>query len=256
MSSRSYRKLLALLGVAVFAGFLQPDLAGAAGERIQVAQAGLRFKNYRVEPEADSAEHAAPGLRRQDFSNAARFGIADTEIRGATRYSLDERWTSRFATGYSTPDQIHDRRTVHGLLERNLPGGWGVGLGLRRNDFSDASSNALSMSAGGQWGDLSGAYTLFSGLPDGLSSESHRLQLSYRYAERGSVGFSFSTGREMDYAGPMRGLSATEINNWSLGGQHRLTPSWALTYDMMRGNQGSLMPRQGQGLKLGLRHDF
>lgn len=253
MCSRAYCNLLTVTAMAVFAVTGQPVLAAAPGERMLVAQAGLRFQPFRIEAEAEMADSAPLGSRRPDYTGAGRLGIAEPELSGATSYSLDEHWTSRFATGRSGANLVHDRRTLHGLVERNLSGGWGLGLGLRRNDFLDASSNALTMSAGGQWGDLSGAYTLFSGLPDGLSTESRRLQLSYRYTERGSVGLAFNSGREMDYLGPLRGLSATEINNWSLGGRHRLTPSWALTYDMVRGNLGSL---QAPGLKLGLRHDF
>lgn len=257
MISRSSRHLLIVMAAAALVAIAAPVRAGSAGERLQLAQGqGLRFPAFRVEAVQESAEPAVADLYSQGFAGPGRLGAADADVRGNVRYSLDERWTSRFATEHPAPDAIHERRTVHGLLERNLPGGWGVGFGLRRSDFLDASSNVLSLSAGGQWGDLSGAYTLFSGLPDGRSTESRRLQLSYRYAERGSVGFAVHSGRDMDYLGPLRGLSATEINNWSLGGQHRLASSWALTYDMVRGSQGSFVPRQGQGLKLGLRHDF
>jgi hypothetical protein len=58
----------------------------------------------------------------------------------------------------------------------------------------------------------------------------------------------------MDYLGPSRGVVATDVENWAVGGEHWLTPSWALTYDLVRQGQSSLYRRQG--LRLGIRHNF
>lgn len=196
----------------------------------------------------------ARGSRRVPGVDFRRLGLAETETRSNAQYSLGESWSTQFVTGSASAGDPLARQTFHGQLERALPGGWGIGLGLRRNDHRAAATNALSLSAERQWGDFRGAYTLISGLPEGQSTESHRFQLSYQYAARSSVGLAYTNGREIDYLGWTRGVAAADVNNWSVGGLHRLTPAWAITYDMVRGTQSSATPQQG--LRFGLRHDF
>jgi YaiO family outer membrane protein len=263
----SKQKAIAILIASLLCGS-----ATAAGVRpasdapIQLAQAsGLRAPVSGLERRDSGAldeialDVEQPGLyarepRRAPDRDFRRLGLADTETRSRVQYALGEAWTSHFVTGSASPSDPLARQTFHGQVERTLPGGWGLGLGLRRNDFQAAATNALSLSAERDWGDFRGAYTLISGLPEGQSTESHRFQLSYQYAARSSVGLAYTSGREIDYLGWMRGLASADVTNWSLGGLHRLTPAWAITYDMVRGTQSNLTPQQG--LRLGLRHDF
>ena len=261
------RKLTASLKAAMLCGLVVAACGVHARETpLQVAQAtGLRVPATQADQRGVGVEDGSeqdvetPGLhtrgsRRVSDRDFRRLGLADTEARTQGQFALGESWTTQFVTGSASPGDPLARQTIHGQFERMLPGGWGIGLGLRRNDYRTAASNALSLSAERQWGDFRGAYTLISGLPEGQSTESHRFQLSYQYAARSSVGLAYTNGREMDYLGWTRGLSATEVNNWSVGGLHRLTPAWAITYDMVRGTQSSFTPQQG--LRLGVRHDF
>ncbi len=226
-------------------------LAEATGLRLPRAN-DLSARDQALYPDHADLYDRSP--RRSPYTDARRLGLADTEARSHVQYSLGENWSTQMATAAADPGDPLVRHTLHGQLQRSLPGGWDVGLGLRRNDFLNAATNALSLSAEGQWGDLRGGYTLMSGLPDGVSTESHRFQLSYQYGERSSFGLSYTNGRDIDYQAATRGLAATAIDNWSLGGQHQLAPAWALTYDVVHGTQNSLTPRQG--LRLGLRHNF
>jgi len=259
---------IALLSASLLCGHaLAGGVQPASDVPLHVAQAtGLRLPLANPERRDDGALDAIAldaeqaGLNGREPRRAAdrdfrKLGLADTEARSRTQYSLGEFWTSQFVTGSASPGDPMARQTFHGQFERILPGGWGIGLGLRRNDYRTVASNALSLSAEREWGDFRGAYTLISGLPEGQSTESHRFQLSYQYAARSSVGLAYTNGREIDYLGWTRGLAATDINNWSLGGLHRLTPAWAITYDMVRGSQGGITTPQ-PGLRLGLRHDF
>jgi YaiO family outer membrane protein len=237
-----------------------PVLAQPAEPMLLAEATGLRLPRANVlqvrEPGLypDDADHYDRTNRRNPYSDVRRLGLASTEARSNVEYALGEHWSTRMATAAADPGDPLARHTLHGQLQRSLPGGWDLGFGLRRNDFINAATNALSLSAEGQWGDFRGGYTLMSGLPDGVSAESHRFQLSYRYGERSSFGLAYTSGKDMDYLGAGRGLAATAVDNWSLGGQHRLAPAWALTYDVVHGTQNSLTPRQG--LRLGLRHDF
>ena len=50
------------------------------------------------------------------------------------------------------------------------------------------------------------------------------------------------------------GVLSTNVKNWTLSGRHWLSNAWALTYDLVSHEQGTLYRRQG--LRLGVRHSF
>lgn len=184
-----------------------------------------------------------------------RFGLDDTEAHAGLYYPVAETWTSLVEVSVSPTHEVLARYSAYGQMQKNLPGGWGVGLGLRHNEYSLIGTNVLSAFAERYWGNFRGAYTLYSGRPEGAASAaSHRFQLSYYYADRNSVGLSYSNGREVEYLGPPRGVLTSDVKNWTLSGQHWLAPAWALTYDVVNHEQGNLYRRQG--LRLGLRHSF
>lgn len=184
-----------------------------------------------------------------------RFGLDDTEAHAGLYYPLGATWTSLVEVSASPTHEVLARYSAYGQIQKNLPGGWGLGLGLRHNEYSLTGTNVLSAFAERYWGNFRGAYTLYSGRPEGASSAaSHRFQLNYYYAARSSFGLSYSNGREVEYLGPPRGVLTSDVKNWTLSGQHWLAPTWALTYDVVNHEQGKLYRRQG--LRLGLRHSF
>lgn len=184
-----------------------------------------------------------------------RFGLDDTEAHAGLYYPLGATWNSVVEARVSPTHDVLAKYSMYGQLQKMLPGGWGIGLGLRRNEYNQTASNVASLETERYWGNFRGAYTLYSGRPEGASSAaSHRLQLGYYYADRSSVSLSYSTGREVEYVGPARGVITTDVQNWTLSGRHWLTPTWALTYDVTAHEQGSLYRRQG--LRLGIRHSF
>ncbi len=184
-----------------------------------------------------------------------RFGLDDTEAHAGLYYPVGASWTSLVEVSASPTHEVLARYSVYGELQKNLGSGWGVGLGLRHNEYSLIGTNVLSVSAERYWGNFRGAYTLYSGRPEGASSAaSHRFQLSYYYADRNSVGLSYSNGREVENVGPPRDVISANVENWTLSGQHWFNPAWALTYDVVRHEQGALYRRQG--LRFGIRHSF
>ena len=138
---------------------------------------------------------------------------------------------------------------------KSLPGGWGIALGLRRSEYNTSSVNITSLLAERYWDNFRGAYTLYSGRPDGASSAaSHRFQLSYYYGDRNSIGLSYTTGREVENTGPPAGVITSDVRDWTLMGRHWFVPGWAFSYELLTHEQGSLYRRHG--LRLGLRHRF
>lgn len=190
------------------------------------------------------------GLRETE-----RFGLTDTEFHGGFYYPLGATWTSLVEASASPTHQVLPRYSLFGQLNHSLPGGWGVGLGLRHSEYSQIGTNTLSLLAERYWGNFRGAYTLYSGRPEGASSaSSHRFQLSYYYDDRSSIGLSYATGREVENVGPPRGVISSDMQNLTLSGRHWFAPNWALTYDLLNQEQGTLYRRQG--LRLGIRHSF
>lgn len=184
-----------------------------------------------------------------------RFGLDDSEVHAGLYYPLATTWTAQVEGSLSPTHEVLPKSSVYGQLQKSLAGGWGLGLGLRHNEYTLSASNVVSLLAERYWGNFRGAYTLYSGKPEGASSgASHRFQLSYYYADRNSVGLSYTEGREVENIGPPRGVLASDVRNWTLSGQHWLTPAWALTYDLVNHEQGNLYRRQG--LRLGIRHNF
>jgi YaiO family outer membrane protein len=145
--------------------------------------------------------------------------------------------------------------SLYGFMQRNFADGWGLGLGLglRYNEYT--TTNVVSVLAERSWSNFRGSYTLYSGQPESMfSAANHRLQLSYYYDDRNAFGMSYTNGREPESVGPLRGMSSADVQGWSVGGQHWLTPSWALTYDLVQHEQGALSRKQG--LQLGVRRNF
>ena len=137
---------------------------------------------------------------------------------------------------------------------RALPGGWGLGFGVRQTEYNFSTANLLSFSAERSFGSFRGAYTLYSSRVDGAGlGNAHRFELSYLYGERNTIGLSYTTGRDIDNLALPAALSTTDVRDWTLSGRHWLSPNWALTYDVL--SQEQAMFRR-QGLRLGVSRSF
>ena len=147
------------------------------------------------------------------------------------------------------------RYTLYTHMTRRLPGGWGLGFGVRQTEYNFASANLLALSAERSFGSFRGAYTLYSNRVEGSPlGSAHRFELSYLYGDRNTIGLSYTTGRDMDSIAPSPGLALSDVRDWTLYGRHWLSPNWALTYDVLSQEQGPLLRRQG--LRLGVSRSF
>jgi YaiO family outer membrane protein len=157
--------------------------------------------------------------------------------------------------GIHTLHEVLPRYTLSTQVTQLLPGGWGVGFGVRQNQYSLASTNLLSLSAERNWGSFRGAYTLHSNRTDGAAfGASHRFELSYSYGDRNVVGLSYTTGRDLEYLGVPMNPYTMDVRDWSLSGRHWLSTNWALTYDVLQQEQGPLYRRSG--LRFGVSRSF
>ena len=105
------------------------------------------------------------------------------------------------------------------------------------------------------WGNWRGAYTVYSGRPEGAASgAAHRFQLNYYYGQRSSAGISVTTGKEVENVGPPVGVVTTNVRDLTFSGRHWLDDAWALTYELVSHEQGAQYRRRG--LHVGVRHSF
>jgi YaiO family outer membrane protein len=147
------------------------------------------------------------------------------------------------------------RYTLSNQVSRALPGGWGLGLGVRQSEYSYITTNLLSFSAEHAWGNLRSGYTLYTSRADGSGlGSAHRFQVSYAYGERNSVGLAYTVGRDVENPALMLGMPLADVRDWSLSGRHWLSPNWALTYDVLSQEHAYLSRRQG--LRLGVSRSF
>lgn len=184
-----------------------------------------------------------------------RFGLTDHEAYGALYYPFAPSWNLTVEGSVSPTHEVLPRYTLGTQVQALLPRGWGIGLGLRHNEYAQSASNLRTFALERYWGDFRGAYTLFSGKPEGGgSAPAHRFQLSYYYGITSSVGLAYTTGREVENIGPPAGLRTTDVRNWTLAGRHWFARDWAFTYELSTHRQGDFYRREG--LRLGLRYRF
>lgn len=149
------------------------------------------------------------------------------------------------------------RYTLVSQVTHALPGDWGLGFGLRQTDYGFATGNLLAVSAERYFGNLRGAYTLYSnGASTGAMIAAQRFQVNYFYGERNVVGLAYTTGRDIENIGASAiGLPVADVRDLTLSGRHWLGTNWALTYDVLSQEQ-SLWPSRRQGLRLGVSRSF
>ena len=104
---------------------------------------------------------------------------------------------------------------------------------------------------------LTNGYTLTpSRIPGAGFAPGYQLQFGYQHSAFTSFGFALSRDLET-YASAFDPTSAY-TRQLSFTGQHWLTPSWALSYDLLSGDLASPSPLrlQGLGLRFGVRYRF
>lgn len=139
-------------------------------------------------------------------------------------------------------------------FQSRLAGGWGLAAGARRTEYADSRLMVGNLRLERYEGNFRAAYTYFPINSDiGGSVESHAFQADYYYGNRDYVRAGYSTGKEIEGAGPL-GLLTSEIEEYAFSGRHGVYGGWAVTYDLGSHRQGPHYTRRWAGL--GLRRGF
>jgi YaiO family outer membrane protein len=230
-------------------GLKPPQAALTSATHSLISHPGLKWHA------ADPLPELAPRLTLYGATvENQRFNINGTSVRMSLQRPFGQSASFNVANSQPLLD-IFPRYTLYRQVTQPLPGGWGLGFGVRQSSYAYATRNLYSVSAERYFGNFRGAYTLYSSRVDGNDlGSAQRMQLNYLYGERNTIGLAYTTGRDIDNLAMVPGLGIGDARDLTLSGRHWLSTNWALTYDLLSHEQGTLARRQG--LRLGVSRSF
>ena len=137
---------------------------------------------------------------------------------------LPDNWMANFEFASRDAGDSFQRFALRALAGRQFDSGLGIRFGEQQLD--------LGFQPGG----------------DGGIAVPGRLQWSYLFGQRASVGLAWASGYEAEANG------AEARGNLTLFGRYWITPSWAFSAEAVAHEPGGLQPRRA--LRFGLRHRF
>ena len=176
-------------------------------------------------------------------------GLRPAESYGGIAYSLSGIWGSSLEAGVVQESWLAPwRYALTGQIHTALAGGRGLSAGLKYRltdpDFRARSGASIETGLNG--------YALASRLPGTSSAPGYQLQMSYQHSAASAFGLAL--GRDLETLTPLSDIPGGGLLQFSFTGQHWLTPSWALSYDLLSSDLAS--PIRLQSLRLGVRYRF
>lgn len=240
--------------------------AGAAGVAAAEAgltsdRAGLGIKPGTPVPEplifGGEAAAAWQGSRASDYSLYAgareqlRFGINETGSYGGVVQPLTGSLGSSLEAGYVQESLHAPRRYVlTGQLHSDLREGRALSLGLQYRMYDSELGSRPGAPTDAPYRN---GYSLASArLPSAGYSPSYQLQFSYQHSPASIFGLAF--GRDVEAYTPY--IESSGTRQLTFTGQHWLTPSWALSYDLLTYDLATPLRAQNLRLGLGMRYRF
>ncbi|MGH8623139.1 MAG: hypothetical protein ACREUB_12315 [Burkholderiales bacterium] len=231
----------ALAAIALTAAALQPLLCGA--------QARL------------SPEHGGLGLRQQTaagtdavFGGArelTRSGLGAAETYGGVAFALSRAWGSSLEAAYAPESPLTPRQyALAGEVRTALGDRKALSVGIKYRVYdTDPGVPGEGVPANGYT--LAPSRVPGTGYPPGY-------QVRFGYQHSPFTLFGLAVSRDLEtYAAAFDPASPYPLQ-LSFTGQHWLSPSWALSYDVLSADLGGPSPlrRQGLGLRFGMRYRF
>ncbi len=210
--------------------------------------AGFAFGGEPVQPW--QIRHPADYALYGGVRELPRLGLQSTESYGGVFYPLSGTWGSSLEAGIVQESLLAPRRySLAGQLHTAFAGG-GVSVGLKYR--VSGADFGLRSGTSGETAGMNG-YTLAALRLPGMSfGPSYQLQLSYQYSTASTFGLAL--GRDVETFTPFFDVLGNSPRQLTFTGQHWLTPSWALSYDVLSNDPGN--PFRLQGLRLGVRYRF
>jgi YaiO family outer membrane protein len=200
-------------------------------------------------PAAESATTAYGGLRE-----STRLGLTAQESFGGIAHAFSDRIAASLELGMMEGTALAPRRySLTGQLQTAFDSGSSVSIGIAwrvyEPDYGARPGGALDLPPPNGY---SPGYSLVPVRASGTGlGPSYQLQLHYQYNP--TTTFGLVLGRELETFTAGFDSPGAGSRQFSFTGQHWLTPSWALSYDVLSNDPGSF---RLQGLRLGVRYRF
>ena len=243
--------LAAMPGAAAAVTGLSAERAGVGLKLADASHAGGGIGLRVARPEAwqVAASEASDEVAYSRIRDTVRLGARATEYLSGVYFPLSEAWGASLESGVLPGSPLLPRRySLAGQLHTAFAGGGGLSIGLKYRIYESDMGvrDGVPLDAAGTYG-----YTLVPLRAPGASpGSSYQVQLSYQYNPANIFGLAY--GRELEtftpgFEVPGNGPRLT------FTGQHWLTPSWALSYDLLSNDPNSF---RLQGLRFGVRYRF
>lgn len=181
----------------------------------------------------------------------ARGGLGAAEAYGGVAYSFSRTWGSSLEAAYAPESPLVPRQyALAGEVRTALSDRKALSVGIKYRVY-DADPGMPGDPAPMNGFGLAPSRGLGTGYATG-----YQVRFEYQHSE--FTLFGFALGREMETYATAFDPAAPYPRQYSLTGQHWLSPSWALSYDVLTGDLGGLSPTrlQGIGLRFGVRYRF
>jgi len=251
---------LAISFAFVAVSLLAPGAAGAqAGLSYERAGLGLR-------PQADGPALAADRsfggeaahlwqMRLSSdyrlYGGARETGLRPAESYAGIVYALTRGWGSSLEAGQAQESVFTPRRfALTGQLHSALSGERSVSVGLKYRVYDNDPGARFGPAADTI---VANGYTLAPyRIPGVVVAPSYQLQFSYQHSAASAFGMAL--GRDVETFTPYYDAPGNGPRQFMFTGQHWLTPSWALSYDVL--SPDATTPLRSMGLRLGVRYRF
>jgi hypothetical protein len=206
-------------------------------------------------PSGGDSPRVKPSRQPPDFTlfggsrELTRGGPGATETYGGVAYALPRGWGSSFEAGYAAESVFVPRQySLTGQVRTAMGDGRVLSVGIRYRMY-DPDPGARE--------DPLYGYALTPSRAAGAGfAPGYQLQVGYQYSAFSL--FELALSRDQDPYSPAFDPAIGYPRQLSFTGQHWLTPSWGLSYDVLTGDLGTASPLrlQGLGLRLGVRYRF
>lgn len=183
-----------------------------------------------------------------------RFGLRDNTFALAGYHPLGERTTGYAEVTFSDNHRFLPRNSLHVQLAHSIGRGWGVGAGLKRVHYDNATIDILDLTLEHYFSTFRAAATVLpSHSSTAGSAASYRLQLGHYYGTENNVQLVLAKGDEVETPVAAGIIVKTAVESAAVFGRHWFARDWAVTYSAGRTRQGSSVR---DALGVGLRYRF
>lgn len=181
----------------------------------------------------------------------SRSGLAPAETYGGVAYAFPHGWGSSLEAGYIPESVLAPRQYALGGEVRTAltdTKALSVGIKYRVYDVDVGAPGDASPATGYALAPPTGPGTVY--------APGFQLRLGYQHSAASL--FELALGRDMETYASALDPTIPYPRQLSFTGLHSLTPSWAVSYDVVSGDLASPSPLrlQGLGLRFGVRYRF